>query len=176
MMKRCVAAPVLLLIAACAAACDKPADAPADAATTAPSAVPSAAPSASAAPLASASAAPSASASAAPAAAVSDVTVTVRDPATDSTKTVKALVGGSVTVYLPEYPGTTWTGGDSDRGLGKPKEEMIPGFLPGTPGHQLTWSTKSPMLKKGQSHKIQLVNKKAGKPTGTTFTLNIDLE
>jgi hypothetical protein len=172
-----------LLLLACE---DKPSasggapSASATAAVTAPaasSAAPS--PSAAAAPSVSASAAavPSASASAASVSASADtkeVSVTVKDPTAEPQKTVKAALGGSVTLYLPDFPGTVWSVESNDKTIGKAKEEVIPGFAPGTNGHQFQWSTKNPLLKSGGSHKIAFVNKKAGKPNGT-FTLTIDI-
>jgi hypothetical protein len=107
-----------------------------------------------------------------------DVVLTVKDPAKEPEKTIKAQAGGSVTLFLPDFPGTAWGVGESDKSLGKAKEEVIPGFAPGTNGHQFKWATNGPLLKAGQKHKVQLVNKKAGdkaaKPN-STFTLTIEI-
>ena len=107
-----------------------------------------------------------------------DVVLTVKDPAAESEKTIKAAPGGSVTVFLPDYPGTVWSVDGNDKTLGKAKEEVIPGFAPGTNGHQFKWSTGGPLFKAGQKHKVQFVNKKVGdkaaKPSGH-FTLTIEI-
>ncbi len=139
------------------------------------------APSASAAPSASV---PPAGSSASGASSITgdakDVVLTVKDPAKEPEKTIKAQAGGSVTLFLPDFPGTAWGVGESDKTIGKAKEEVIPGFAPGTNGHQFKWSTAGPLMKAGNKHKIQLVNKKAGekdkaaKPN-STFTLTIEL-
>ena len=107
-----------------------------------------------------------------------DVVLTVKDPTKEPEKTIKAAPGGSITVFLPDYAGTVWSVESNDRTLGKAKEEVIPGFAPGTNGHQFKWSTGGPLFKSGQKHKVQFVNKKAGdkaaKPTGQ-FTLTIEI-
>ena len=107
-----------------------------------------------------------------------DVVLTVKDPTKESEKTIKASPGGSVTVFLPDYPGTVWSVESNDKTLGKAKEEVIPGFAPGTNGHQFKWSTGGPLIKAGQKHKVQFVNKKAGdkaaKPSGH-FQLTIEI-
>lgn len=149
--------------------------------SNAPSVTASAVPSASA-PTEVASAAPSASSASSGTSMITgdakDVVVTVKDPTKEPGKTIKAQAGGSVTLFLPDYPGTAWSVGESDKTLGKAKEEVIPGFAPGTNGHQFKWPTNGPLLKAGQKHKVQLVNKKAGdktaKPSGT-FALTIEL-
>ncbi len=155
--------------------CDDKASAPAAAASASASAAsaPTPPPSASAAP--PPSAAPSATTASAPGAADSkDVVVTVKDPTAEPEKTVKAPLGGTVTLYLPDFPGTVWSVDSNDKSFGKGKEEIIPGFAPGTNGHQFQWSTKNPLLSVGSSHVVKLVNKKAGKPNGTfTFTVQI---
>ena len=61
-----------------------------------------------------------------------DVVLTVKDPKKEPEKTIKAGAGGSVTVFLPDYPGTVWSVEQFDKTLGKAKEEVIPGFAPGT--------------------------------------------
>jgi len=100
------------------------------------------------------------------------VMVTIKDVDKDGTsKTVKAALGGTVTIFLPDANGTTWTVDQVDKSLGKAKEETMPGFAPGTNAHQFQWSTKNPLLKAGETHKVTFSNKKAGK----TFTLTIEL-
>lgn len=103
-----------------------------------------------------------------------EVVVTVKDPVAEPQKSVKAALGGTVTLYLPDFPGTVWSVEANDKALGKAKEEVIPGFAPGTNGHQFRWSTSNPLLKSGASHKVSFVNKKAGKPNGN-FTLTIEI-
>src|SRR5438045_3015156 len=53
-----------------------------------------------------------------------DVVLTVKDPAKEPEKTIKAGAGGSVTLFLPDFPGTVWSVGDADKALGKVKEEV----------------------------------------------------
>ncbi len=105
-----------------------------------------------------------------------DVVLTVKDPTKEPEKTVKVQAGGSLTLFLPDYPGTVWSVDTFDKALGKAKEEVIPGFAPGTNGHQFKWTP--PATLKGQKQKAQLVNKKLGdkaaKPSGT-FALTLDL-
>jgi hypothetical protein len=106
--------------------------------------------------------------------------VTVKDPAAEPEKTVKALPGGSVALYLPQWPGTKWSVVTADKAFGKAKEEVLPGFLGPTPAAQFTWPTTSAELKAGQKKTIQLVNKKA-KPDGppkpeTNFKLTVEFE
>lgn len=169
-----------------AAACDEKKEGTAGSASAAPSAsapvavtttTASAAPEASAAPAEAPSAAPSSSTSMITGDA-KDVVLTVKDPKAEHEKTIKAAPGGSVTVFLPDYPGTVWSVEGNDKTLGKPKEEVIPGFAPGTNGHQFKWSTTGSLFKAGQKHKVQFVNKKAGdkaaKPS-ETFTLTIEI-
>jgi hypothetical protein len=107
-----------------------------------------------------------------------DVVLTVKEPKKETEKTIKAAPGGSVTVFLPDYPGTVWSVEGSDKTLGKAKEEVIPGFAPGTNGHQFKWTTNNPLIKAGEKHKVQFVNKKAGdkaaKPS-ETFALTIEI-
>jgi hypothetical protein len=188
-MTRTIAVCLVILSAACdekkegaggaasatASASAAPASTPAVSVTAAASAAPSAAPAASEA------------ASAAPAGAgagsmitgdAKDVVLTMKDPKKEPEKTIKAAVGGSVTVFLPDYPGTVWSIESNDRTLGKAKEEVIPGFAPGTNGHQFKWTTSGPLFKAGGKHKVQFVNKKAGdkaaKPS-ESFALTIEL-
>lgn len=175
----------LASLALLAVACDdkKAASGPAASASAPPSAAPVATP----APTPSASAAATPTPSAAPAASstasmltgdAKDVVLTVKDPKKEPEKTIKAAAGGSVTVFLPDYPGTVWSADQFDKSLGKPKEEVIPGFAPGTNGHQFKWTTGGPLLKAGEKHKVQFGNKsakdKAAKPT-ETFALTIEL-
>lgn len=135
----------------------------------APDAAASAAPApAETAPAASASApatADSATASGGPATASSasmitgdakDVVLTMKDPTKEPDKVVKTQAGGSLTVFLPDYPGTVWSIDTADKALGKAKEEVIPGFAPQTNGHQFKWAT----LPKAGKYKVQLQNKK----------------
>jgi hypothetical protein len=150
------------------AACDKP-DAPADkpapsapaAASTPPAPPPSAPPPP---PIASATA---------PAAPTKDAVVSVPDPAKEHERTVNALAGGTVALYLPEWAGTTWKITQSDKALGKPKEETIPGFSGPTPAHAFTWQINDAL--KGV-HKVPFTNTAKGRPPGgdTSFTLSIN--
>jgi hypothetical protein len=98
---------LLVLLCLAAAACDKPevaADKPAPSAVaTAVSSASSPPPAVSSAPAATVPA-PSAGAGAAP---TKDAVVSVFDPAKEPARTVKALAGGSVALYLPEWTGTT---------------------------------------------------------------------
>lgn len=184
LLNRTLAALSLALVAV---ACDEKKENPSSVASaTATSSAP-----ASAAPLVAASA-PSASsptgvASAAPSSSsgssmitgdAKDVVLTVKDPKAQPDMSIKAAPGGSVTVFLPDYPGTVWSVTTVDKTLGKPKEEVIPGFAPGTSGHQFKWTTSGPLIKSGEKHKVELGNKKVGdkngKPTGT-FTLTIEI-
>lgn len=149
---------------------------------TAASATPSmtaSAPAPTATPSMTASAAPSATASAAATGSTKDPNVSVQDPTKEPAKTVKADVGGSVTLYLPKWAGTTWTVKESPKPLGKAKEETIPGFAgPATPAAGFVWKLTDPSLKKGQSLKVTLENKDAkdkAAPATKTFTLTIDL-
>ncbi len=165
---------LLVMLCFAAAACDKPEVAADKPAPSAASAVPSAPPSP------AISAAPAAAASAAPAstgtAPTKDAVVSVFDPAKEPARTVKALAGGSVALYLPEWAGTSWKIGQPDKALGKPKEETIPGFAgPSTPAHAFTWQLKDTL--KGQVHKISLTNTAKGRASGaeTTFTLSVDV-
>ncbi len=107
-----------------------------------------------------------------------DVVLTVNDPTKEPEMSITAQVGGSVTLFLPDYPGTVWSVEGNDRTLGKAKEEVIPGFAPGTNGHQFKWMMNGPLFKVGQKHKVQFVNKKAGdkaaKPSGN-FGLVIEI-
>ena len=149
--------------------CDKP-EAPADkpaptAQASASAAVPAPAPSPpSSAPAPTASAAPSASAP------TKDAVVSVFDPVKEPARTVKAIAGGTVALYLPEWAGTSWKIPQPDKALGKAKEETIPGFAgPTTPAHAFTWSIKDAL--KGQVHKVTVTNT----AKDATFTLSIDV-
>ena len=120
--------------------------------------------------------APSASAAAGSSAPTKDAVVSVFDPANEPARTVKALAGGTVALYVPEWAGTTWKIPQPDKALGKPKEETIPGFAgPSTPAHAFTWQIKDAL--KGQVHKVTLTNSAKVKAPGTdtTFTLSIDV-
>lgn len=177
-MKETIAVFALLLPISLLAACDEPKkDAP-DAAASAPA---SSAPSAAVAP-AVASAPPAETAPPASSASMltgdaKDVVLTMKDPTKEPEKTVKTQAGGSLTVFLPDYPGTVWSLEASDKALGKAKEEVIPGFAPQTNGHQFKWGT----LPKAGKYKATLVNKKVGPkggppvPAEKTWTLLIDV-
>ena len=164
-----------------AAACDEKKEpaAKAAASASAPPAASTVAPAASSAPAETASAAPAASSDTSMMTGhEKDVVLTVKEPTKEPEKTIKAAAGGSVTVFLPDYPGTVWSIESNDKTLGKAKEEVIPGFAPGTNGHQFKWTTGGPLIKAGQKHKVVFANKKAGdkaaKPSGT-FTLTIEI-
>lgn len=144
------------------------------------SAAPPAAASASVAPssTAAASAAPSSSGSSMITGDAKDVVLTVKDPKAQPDMTLNAAPGGSVTVFLPDFPGTVWSVTTVDKTLGKPKEEVIPGFAPGTSGHQFKWTTTGPLIKSGEKHKVELGNKKVGDKNGKptlTFTLTVQI-
>jgi hypothetical protein len=168
--------PLLALLVFVIVGCDKPetvADKPAPPAAVSASAplAPAPPPATAAAPTASAPSA--ASPSSAP---TKDAVVSVFDPAKESARTVKALAGGSVALYLPEWAGTSWKIAQPDKALGKPKEETIPGFAgPSTPAHAFTWQIKDAL--KGQVHKVPLTNTAKGRaPAGdTSFTLSIEV-
>jgi hypothetical protein len=124
--------------------------------------------------------APAEPASAAPEEATSakDPTVTVRDPEAEPQKTVKAAIGGAVTLYLPKWAGTTWTAKSVPKPLGKAKEETIPGFAgPSTPAAAFIWKLDNPSLKAGQSFEATLENKSSADKTAApkTFKLKIEL-
>jgi hypothetical protein len=166
-----------LVLALAAIGCDKP-DAPSDrpASSSAPAAAPPVAPTTapSAAPTPSVSATPAASA--ASSAPVKDAVASVFDPVKEPARTVKALAGGTVALYVPEWSGTSWKVTQPDAALGKPKEETIPGFAgPSTPAHAFTWQIKDAL--KGQTHKVTLTNtaKGAGAGPAKSFTLTIDV-
>jgi hypothetical protein len=89
---------------------------------------------------------------------------------------VKALAGGTVALYLPEWSGTAWKITQPDKALGKPKEETIPGFAgPSTPAHAFTWQIKDAL--KGQLHRVLVTNTAKGRPPSadTSFMLTIDV-
>ena len=162
----------LVLVAACD---DKKEETKPTVASAMPSAVPAPSVVASAAPAETASAAPSASAAAGGAMITgepNDRSVTVREPGKDKEVTVKVAPGGTLTLFLPDFPGTVWAPDKVDGSLGKPKEEVIPGFAPKTNGHQFKFSAV-----KGGKWKASFGNKpsadKTAKPT-TFFTLTID--
>jgi hypothetical protein len=182
MLNRTLAA-LTIGLALVAVACEEKKENPSSASSASASA--SASPSASA----SASAAPSSTgvASAAPSSSsgssmitgdAKDVVLTVKDPKAQPDMSIKAAPGGSVTVFLPDYAGTVWSVTTVDKTLGKPKEEVIPGFAPGTSGHQFKWTTTGPLIKSGEKHRVELGNKKVGDKTGkptVTFTLTIEI-
>lgn len=168
--------PLVLLPLLLLAACDdkKEGDKAAPSATvSATASAPSATPSM------SASAAPSASAATTTQASTKDPNVSVQDPVKEPAKSVKADVGGNVTLYLPKWTGTAWSVKESPKPLGKAKEETIPGFAgPSTPAAGFVWKLNDPSLKKGQSLKVILENKDAkdkAAPATKTFTLTIEL-
>lgn len=172
-------------LVSCLAACDKPASpgtaASASASAASPPATASAAPAASASAAPSASTAASASATPDPASSTSqitgdakDVVLTVRAPDKEPQKTVKVTAGGSMTLFLPDAGGEVWAYEGGDKSLGKPKEQVIPGFAPGVSGHEFKWSLAGPMFKSGGKHTATLATKKAGK-RGAAFTLNIEV-
>lgn len=154
-------------------------------ATTASSATPSAtAPAASSAPATTAAerAAPTASAAASASAgaptSTKDPAVSVLDPKSDPQKSVKAQIGGTVTLYLPQWAGTSWKVTQFPKPLGKAKEEVIPGFAgPSTPAAGFVWKLNDPSLKAGQSFKVNLENKSSADKAAAPqkFTLTIDL-
>jgi hypothetical protein len=108
-----------------------------------------------------------------------DVVLTVKDPSKTPEKTIKAQLGGSITLFLPDYPGTVWSVDPaSDKALGKAKEEVIPGFAPGTNGHLFKWTTTAPSLKAGQKSLVVFANRKLPAKTGkaeATFSLTVEL-
>jgi hypothetical protein len=102
-----------------------------------------------------------------------DLVLTVKDPAKEPEKSVKVQSGGSLTLFLPDFPGTVWGVEGADKTLGKVKEEVIPGFAPHTNGHQFKWEG----LKGGLKHKLQLSNRKVGEKGGkpnSTFMLTVE--
>lgn len=170
-----IAASMLVLLAAC----DEKKEPQKTASSAAPSATPSAPP---APPPPAASSAPEPTASASAAAAqtsTKDPNVSVKDPKTEPAKTVKAQIGGTVTLYLPKWAGTSWTVKEFPKPLGKAKEETIPGFAgPSTPAAGFVWKLNDPSLKAGQTLKATLENKttdKSAPPAVTPFTLTIEL-
>ena len=101
-----------------------------------------------------------------------DRIVTVKEPGKDKEVTVKVAAGGAVTLFLPDYSGTVWAFDKADGAIGKPKEEVIPGFAPKTNGHQFKWTG----VKSGKS-KVTFGNKPAGDKTAKftqNFTLVVD--
>jgi hypothetical protein len=153
-----------LALALAPLACDKT-DAPAP--STSASALPPA-PTASSPPVASASAASTASAPPTP---TKDTVVSVFDPEKEPARTVNALAGGTVALYLPEWAGTSWRA--SSNVLGKAKEETIPGFKGPTPAHAFTWKLKEGL--KGQTLVVPFANTSKGGGGGKTFTLTISV-
>ena len=90
---------------------------------------------------------------------------------------MKAQAGGTATLYLPQWPGTTWTAKETPKPLGKAKTETLPGFAGPVAGASFHWSLKDPSLKPGQSMKVVFENKssadKAAAPTIFTLTIEI---
>jgi len=73
-----------------------------------------------------------------------EVAISISDPMSEGKKTITAKVGDTVSVTLPEYPGTMWKVTTVDRTLGYPKEETVPSYLgPNTPGRKFVWATGS---------------------------------
>ena len=105
---------------------------------------------------------------------LTNVTVTIKDATAEPQKSVKAKLGGTVTLFLPDAAGASWSVDAGDKALGKPKEEIMPGFGPGTNAHQFQWSLKGAALKVGETHKVTFVSKKGGKPGGT-FALSVEI-
>lgn len=170
-----LAIPLLLL------ACDEKKDAPASSGSAVATAVPSAPPapstSTSTATVAAPSGAPSASAGSSSAmvtgADTDDVSFTAREPGKDGNQTVKAKVGGAFTLFLPDRDGNSWAP-DSVGALGKPKEEVIPGFAPGALGHQFKWTG----LKAGKTTLTFGYRKASAKGAGApsqTFKVTVDV-
>lgn len=101
-----------------------------------------------------------------------DVSLTVKDPAKDGEQTVKAKAGGAFTLFLPDAGGMVWAA-DAPGALGKPKEEVIPGFAPQTMGHQFKWTG----LKAGKTT-VTFGNRKAGAKGGapaSTWKLTVEV-
>lgn len=178
-MKTALVASMLVLLCACEE--KKAPEGTASSATAAvtASAAPPTTAAAAAAKSAEPAATPSAAASEAPQTSTKDPSVTVRDPKSEPAKGVKAQVGGTVTLYLPRWAGTTWTVKEFPKPLGKAKEETIPGFAgPSTPAAGYVWKLSDPSLKAGQPLKVLLENKtsdKSAPPSVTPFTLTIEL-
>jgi hypothetical protein len=162
----------LILLSLLAAACDK--DKPADPTPTTSATAPVATAAPSAAPSATAPASATAAASDTAPVDLANVMITIKDAATEPQKSVKAKLGGTVTLFLPDAAGSSWAVDVADKALGKPKEEIMPGFGPGTNAHQFQFSTKGAALKVGETHKCTFVAKKGGKPNGT-FALSIEI-
>lgn len=116
------------------------------------------------------SAPPSASAAAA-APAAKDAVVTIKDASAEPQKTVKVIAGGTLSLFLPDANGTTWSYEGVNKSFGKAKEEVMPGFAPGTNAHQFLWTLKSPPFKAGEMHKLTFANKKAKQ----TFVLTVQV-
>lgn len=153
---------------------DAPNATPSASATAPTTATTSAAPMASAEPAPSVSAKPAASAQGS----TKDPMISVLDPKGEPQKTLKAQAGGTVTLYLPQWAGTSWSVKDAPKPLGKPKTETLPGFAgPGTPGASFVWTLKDPSLKPGQTLKATLENKSSADKTAapTPFALTIEI-
>lgn len=101
-----------------------------------------------------------------------DVSLTVKDPAKDGEQSVKAKAGGAFTLFLPDAGGMVWAA-DAPGALGKPKEEVIPGFAPQTMGHQFKWTG----LKAGKTT-VTFGQRKAGAKGGapaSTWKLTVEV-
>lgn len=165
---------LLLLAVLTLAACDDKKDDPKPAASASAAMTASAPPPPASTPSATASATPSATASAAAQTSTKDPNVAVQDPVKEPTKSVKADVGSTLTLYLPKWAGTTWKVKESPKPLGKAKEETFPGFQGPTPAAGFIWKLNDPSLKAGQSLKVTIENTAKDQPA-KTFTLTIDL-
>jgi hypothetical protein len=163
---------VALLVALVPLACDTPDAASGKAAPSASASVPASASSPASAP----PAAPSVSAAVVnppPAAPTKETTVPVFDPTKEPTRTVSALAGGKLALYLPEWAGTAWKLTQPNGPLGKPKEETIPGFAGPTPAHAFTWQIKDAL--KGQTVVVPLTNTAKAGAVSKAFTLTINV-
>ncbi len=115
-----------------------------------------------------------------PPSAAKETLVEIQDPVTDAKKSVRAKVGDTIAVILPEYPGMTWKVTSVDKTLGHPKEELVPRFLgPGTPGRKFVWATglPTPLDVKG-SHVVAFTGiplaGDGSKPMKVVLTLHLD--
>ncbi|MEO6418193.1 MAG: hypothetical protein ABIP39_02220, partial [Polyangiaceae bacterium] len=87
-----------------------------------------------------------------------EIAISIADPTGEGKKSITAKVGDTISVTLPEYPGTMWKVTTVDRTLGYPKEETVPSYLgPNTPGRKFVWATGSinPLDVKG-SHVVTI--------------------
>jgi hypothetical protein len=163
---------VAVLVALVPLACDTPdaptgkaapsASASVSASTSSAASVPPAAPGVSAAVVDPASPGPT-----------KDTVVPVFDPTKEPKRTVNALAGGTLALYLPEWAGTAWKLTQPNNSLGKAKEETIPGFAGPTPAHAFTWQIKDAL--KGQTFVVPLTNTAKAGAISKTFTLTINV-